>query len=100
MSTIIKGMEMPTGCAACDFCNVFADPPYCRRLMKKAPASSRLNDCPLVPVPPHGRLGDLDFLFSAVTTKYRSAKCEARQAYRDVLDMICDMETIIEAEGK
>lgn len=62
MSVLIKGMEMPSGCLSCDFCNPFVDEPYCRRLMRKTPKVTRLEDCPLVPVPSHGRLIDSDAL--------------------------------------
>lgn len=63
MGVYIKDMEMPSGCASCDFANYLRDgEPYCRRLMRRVPAARRLPDCPIVPVPPHGRLGDLDEL--------------------------------------
>ena len=51
MSILIKGMKMPSGCISCDFCNPFADEPYCRRLMRKTPKVTRLKDCPLVEIP-------------------------------------------------
>ncbi len=49
MSVFVKDMDMPTGCLSCDFCNPFVDEPYCRRLMKRAPKATRLEDCPLAP---------------------------------------------------
>ncbi len=64
MSVLIKGMEMPSGCLSCDFCNPFVDEPYCRRLMRKTSKVTRLEDCPLVPVPPHGALIDRDDFFA------------------------------------
>ena len=63
MSILIEGMEMPTGCISCDFCNPFVEEPYCRRLMKRVPRVTRLDNCPLSEVPePHGRLIDADAL--------------------------------------
>lgn len=62
MSIIVKGMEKPKSCLACDFCNPFTEKPYCRRLMKVTPKTATLPDCPLVEVPPHGRLIDADAL--------------------------------------
>jgi len=62
MGVYIKGMEMPSGCISCDFCNPFVEKPYCRRLMKRVPKVTRLDNCPLVPVPPHGDLIDRDKL--------------------------------------
>ena len=58
MGVYIKGMEMPTNCMLCPLCVEEADPangemcmvtgmlmPPCTR--------ERLDNCPLVPVPPH-----------------------------------------------
>ena len=58
MSVLIKGMEMPTCCAGCcldRFCKHWDIVPY------------RHEDCPLVPVPKHGRLIDADKLNSSET---------------------------------
>ena len=65
MSILIKGMEMPKSCQECrwrktditntDYCQITLDNvPY----IIKFPAS-----CPLIEVPPHGRLIDADELF-------------------------------------
>ena len=57
MGVYIKGREMPKDCVVCPFgwngCNKQHDFVY---------MGSRPDNCPLVPVPPHGRLGDLDRL--------------------------------------
>ena len=58
MGVYIKNMKMPGECLACDFCNPFAEEPYCRRLMRSTPTSTRLPDCPLGELPPHGDLID------------------------------------------
>lgn len=47
MSVLVKGMERPKSCLACDFCNPFTEKPYCRRLMKVTPKTATLPDCPL-----------------------------------------------------
>ena len=61
MAVMIEGMEMPTGCISCDFCNPFVEEPYCRRLMKRVPKVTRLDNCPLIEVhEPHGDLIDRD----------------------------------------
>jgi len=61
MSVLIKGMEMPKACYACKLLNVeFWE---CRVLGNAShSADCRPADCPLVPVPPHGRLIDADAL--------------------------------------
>lgn len=56
MSVLVKGMDMPTCCADCDFHNPFSKTPYCRRLLKVIPLEGRLENCPLVEVTPYGRL--------------------------------------------
>ena len=65
MSVLIN-MEMPTSCRDCRFCNGQADTDYgvcawCEVDGKARDAYTR-QDCPLVPVPPHGRLIDADEL--------------------------------------
>lgn len=105
MSILIKGMEMPSGCISCDFCNPFTDEPYCRRLMRKTPKVTRLKDCPLVEVPPHGPLIDWDelstfmyhhaFELDSADQRWDSG-CWIR--YRLFENAMKAMPTIIEAE--
>lgn len=70
---LIKNMKMPKNCYACEF---FAQTDYwnkedeadilshCKRTGEKTweSVNGYLPDCPLVPVPPHGRLIDADAL--------------------------------------
>ena len=53
MSILIKGVEMPTCCSDCDI--------PCDRWMD-VEDGNRSDECPLVTVPPHGRLIDADSL--------------------------------------
>lgn len=73
MSILIKGMEMPTSCGDCPIGDSL-----CCSLMPGVPAlwkeytiavrtNRRHSDCPLVRVPPHGRLIDADALDDAFT---------------------------------
>lgn len=63
MSLLVKGMDMPCACLACDFCNTAVDRPYCQRLMREVPKTTRPDWCPLGEVTtPHGRLIDADKL--------------------------------------
>ena len=63
---LIRGMEMPEVCAFCWFCLKKDDDHICGRTKESlgnfAFELSRGKDCPLVPVPPHGRLIDADAL--------------------------------------
>ena len=105
MSVYIKGMEMPQGCEYCklrhrhqgytatDYCVLFArivDPWTFDRFMNGA----RPDWCPLVPVPPHGRLIDADALFKEFERNgwYDNAD-------RDIAeDVLLDAPTIIEED--
>lgn len=60
MSVIVKGMEMPKNCQECGLyiegaCYAKGYRDY-RLIMDK----SKPDDCPLIELPPHGRLADLD----------------------------------------
>ena len=76
MGVYINGMEMPTSCDKCvysawsNFYQIYVcdavrknDPVLFDGKQTKSTAvarSARADNCPLVPVPPHGRLIDLD----------------------------------------
>lgn len=85
MDILIKGMEMPTTCGNCWFCRAVSNEKWHCRLTGKSFASYsvgwgkenntgengqhpyiRRDDCPLVPVPPHGRLIDANALIADV----------------------------------
>ena len=51
MGVYIKGMEMPPNCLVC---------PLGWTKCSNVSVNKRSDDCPLVPVPPHGRLIDAD----------------------------------------
>lgn len=62
MSILIRCMKMPTDCHNCPlgfgggcYCGTSADEYMC-------PDNGRADWCPLIPVPPHGRLIDADAL--------------------------------------
>ena len=64
MGVYIKGMEMPTSCGNCFFDT------HCDNWRLRNWGAPPPDDCPLVPVPQHGRLIDADeFLKRAIGTK-------------------------------
>ena len=94
MSILIKGMEMPTSCGDCPIGDSL-----CCTLMPGVPAlwkeytiairtNKRHSHCPLIPVPPHGRLIDLDAI----------PKEAWRGAKEDLVDELILAPTIIPAE--
>lgn len=65
MGVYIKGMEMPTSCWECHFGH--GDTGVCVVDFKNHGDWNEPQNCPLVPVPPHGRLIDADALDSSAT---------------------------------
>ena len=74
MSILIKGMEMPENCAECPCRMIGYTQDYCNVLGKfidfAVGSEGRREDCPLVPVPPHGRLIDADALLASENQHY------------------------------
>ena len=66
MGVYIKDMEMPTRCGRCDMCIKEADGDIdyhyecCITAARIGNLGEKMEDCPLVPVPAHGRLIDAD----------------------------------------
>jgi len=58
MSVLIKGMEMPKSCCQCPCSNVAGCEVTREVLTSNLMRTGRSKRCPLVPVPPHGRLID------------------------------------------
>ena len=65
MSVYIKGMEMPKNCDNCWALDDYGDYPRCRITEEQRGYNfpireKRMDNCPLVEIPPHGRLIDAD----------------------------------------
>ena len=103
MSILIRGMEMPTSCRAChlkmncDDCEGWEC--VCVPLRKQIGylddllTDKRRDDCPLVPVPPHGDLIDRDELRGAM---FIGEQC--LYAWDEIEDAIDSAPTIVPAE--
>lgn len=96
MSILIRGMKMPKRCSECDFCGSYGIGEHICMITAKNVSYDdglkiRRDDCPLVELPPHGRLVDADALLENVKT--------VDYIYRKVLRWLIDhASTIIEAE--
>lgn len=67
MDILIRGVEMPKSCDHCWALDDYGDYPRCRITEEQRGYNfhvreKRMDSCPLVPVPPHGRLADVDKL--------------------------------------
>ena len=61
MSVIVKGMAMPKNCAECRFrqyehCDLQRQDVYAVNIMDYVLSFERHPNCPLIELPPHGRL--------------------------------------------
>lgn len=76
MSILIKGMEMPTSCGQCPLHDEdYRGKEHCDIGWKMIGKSEEKPDwCPLVPVPPHGRLIDADALAGLFRAKVAGEK--------------------------
>lgn len=103
MSVMVKGMEMPKDCLKCPFC-LFADG-YWKCLVDGSHAdfggTCRPSLCPLVPVPPHGRLIDADKIG---LTDFEIILCQKGNPFKNALEMLLEKienaPTVIPSDGK
>ena len=96
MSILIKGIEMPDGCRDCKFQN----DTICMLIdgcwYDESNGANRRPECPLVPVPPHGRLIDADALLKTNNPVGKSMVFGGQYVYTE--NEIQAAPTIIEAE--
>jgi hypothetical protein len=114
MSILIKGMEMPFCCLVCPCSGTddkevwVCEASELRRLTTEDKIECRPEWCPLVSVPPHGRLIDADVLKSGINEAMKSAlKGDAVTVYgvalagfvaQGFIEEIENAPTVIEAE--
>lgn len=95
MSILIKGMAMPKSCFVCPLKAEVEFDEICSQTGEYVCQYDRADDCPLVPVPKHGRLIDADALLKGcerVATEY------ATREYAFSQSAIENAPTIIPAE--
>ena len=104
MSVLIRGMEMPDDCGACPLETDYGTCGYYSLFVEAGHDSEvwkRRDDCPLVEVPPHGRLIDADAL---MRKKIRSVQSGSGENFTSwtisavSIENIRNAPTIIEAE--
>ncbi len=114
MSILIKGMEMTTNCYVCPFCDYVAarcDAVKGKPYTPESRYEKRADFCPLLPIPPHGRLIDADALLARFEKEEKAADEHGRDfsfsfksggenctEWWPVQQMLMDAPTIIPAE--
>ncbi len=107
MSVLIKGVEMPKNCTECSCLNdeYWSCQASAMELFGEGADKKRPNWCPLVPVPPHGRLIDADAVIKGIETdaiwKYNAINeydSGIRSGARAVMRSVRNAPTIIPAE--
>lgn len=116
MSVYISGMEMPNNCMDCPFkgfdrtggrgniCIINDSITFHAVLDGDYVKLFRMGDCPLIPVPPHGRCVDADLLCKVLQKNSedewnnKTAPFSWAYAYDCVKDTVENMPTIIPAE--
>lgn len=106
MSVLIKGMKMPASCYDCDcFIRDSDGINFCCILMQDIEDNNKHNDdCPLVELPPHGRLIDADALknkpvpLNGCLDEIHGAYHYYPPTYIQAIEEITNAPTIIPAE--
>lgn len=99
MSVLISGMEMPNNCAECQL-NHDAECAVKNCMVTDDCYVRRASWCPIILVPPHGRLIDADALYRRIKTEcnpYGKPTINFDDGNK-VMDIIVNAPTIIPAE--
>ena len=99
MSVLIKGMEMPTSCDDCRLNNgisCYAVPEYTEDCVV-GKTDDRPNWCPLVEIPPHGRLIDADAMIRNIEKAITPSRY-IKERNADMVKFLSLEDTIIPAE--
>lgn len=102
MGVYIKGIEMPKSCRECPLATRFFDgEDVCAMLGTYVHDRDREDDCPLVPVPPHGDLIGREWLVDISLHLMNIAKNDdIANGVKWLWQYIIEAPTIIEAEGR
>ena len=100
MGIYIPNMEMPTSCEDCPMCHSNAEYDYAYCCVSSAETSGNKipSGCPLIPVPPHGRLIDADALLKDITPTDEDEDNGAKLLMNVFCQVVKTRPTIIPAE--
>ena len=96
-------IEMPTSCCECAIKSWDGEDDVCPFSGISALSIGRQDDCPLIPVPPHGRLIDADavyniFLGLAQDEWNLNTNCSWAAGFAEAMEIIENAPTVIPAE--
>ena len=99
MSILIKGMPMPKNCGECGMAAWDSDDGCYRCPFSEAIILSigRHTDCPLIELPPHGRLIDADALNELIDSGDDIDFSEVPETKYAIMQMVNEQDTILEA---
>lgn len=107
MMVIVKNMTMPKNCAECriwSICDCLNDFEDYESICYAVEDGDLVRDknCPLIELPPHGRLGDLDALQKQVENTIQDAHMSLlwKQGMMYAHGLVEASKTVIEAEGE
>ena len=100
MDVLIKNMDKPRICRECEI----NDDGWCQLVEDSVGWDSLYERCPLIEVPPHGRLGDLDEIMPKLKKIFctgcpvlkRNERCEDCMI-ADFYELLEDAPTVLEA---
>ena len=102
MSILIKGMEMPRSCDMCRALDDYGDYPRCiiteeQRGYNFPIREKRMDRCPLIELPPHGRL-----IAEKTITEIRYHDADGYHIVNgeQLCELEIDADTVIEAKGE
>ena len=101
MSVIVKNMEMPKNCGECPFIFTSWGIEYYCHLAESSTSAEyvgreKMTNCPLIELPPHGRLIDIK---SVDYGKFTTVGNEYQRWWNGALESVIDnAPTVIEAE--
>ena len=99
MSVLIKGVEPPLNCITCPCCN--DDARFCIACGRHVSLTGKPPYCPMVEVPPHGRLIDADALLDELLPDpILECGCPDPEGIEEFCDWIDSAPTVIEGSKK
>ena len=103
MSVLIKGMTIPTSCSDCKAFVCYrqyagdSGDCFCGITKSDTKVGVQNADCPLVELPPHGRLIDADALNALIDSGDDIDFSEVPETKYAIMQMVNEQDTILEA---